>query len=146
LIQNTKKSYRFKLGISKNYSAYILENHNDLLVIQYECNETDSESYGDYLTECAMYDTKQNMALYEGDALEPNYFDTLNSTAKQYYPWMFADDSPTITRSIEFGAVLQEGVLFLGPGNHGWIFNFCFFPFQDMKPVLKKDFVERYFR
>ncbi len=130
----------------QNYSAYVLENHNDLLVIQYELNETDTETYGNYFTEVGMYDTKRKLVLREKDAVQPTYFDSLNSSAKKYYPWMFKDNSPTLNYNMEFGGVTQEGILMLGSGNHGWIYNFCFFPMQDTKAVLKKTFIERYLK
>jgi hypothetical protein len=134
----------FDTGIGLNYSADIISNSKKIVVVEYNKWQTDAESYGDFWTNCQMYDVEKNILLNEKDIVKPNYRNVLIESARKHYSWMVEDDAYKVKNSLKFAAVTKEGLIMLGTGNHGWYCSYFFFPMAEIKEGLKESFIKKY--
>ena len=125
-------------------------NNGKLLAFDLRTWSMDGESYGDMTSTVVMYDLVTKKEITDNDVFKPNFdrniiyqslsnyydFEKPDSEQSQYYGYS----------KFKFAYFTDNAIVFCGQGNHGWMYNRYSFPIEDFKPVLKKSFLELYFK
>jgi hypothetical protein len=149
-LMNEDGSFRLKSRLPMlSNSSRIIFNNGKLMVFELETWSMDGESYGSMKSTIVEYDLEQKKEISEKDVFKPDYdpvvmykamdkcfnFDHAGGLVSQFYGY----------DRYRFSYFTDKAIVFCGPGNHGWMYNRYTLPLEDLKPILSKAFLARYY-